>query len=154
MLWESRNSTTALRHRDSRQLGIALLGLVGVIIVVALVSLLMAVPFMVRRDVLPGAFVQLGDLRTVSNVVTRADGTYLLTLQFTDRGGSAIDPQMLNVELAMDGHPMEPQPVPLQRTAAGEYLAEGLLTMIGRWRFSVTSEAGTMNVVADRALSF
>lgn len=154
MPWELKTSVTALPRRHTRQVGITLLGLAGALIVLALVGLLMAVPFMVRRDVLPGAIVQFGDLRAVSKVVTQADGTYLLTLQFTDSRGSAIDPKMLHVGLAMDGHPMEPEPVPLQRTAAGAYSAEGQLTMNGRWRFEVTSERGTMDVVANYAPSF
>ncbi len=154
MPWGSKTSATALPHRHTRQLAITLLGLAGGLIVLALVGLFMAVPFMLRRDVLPAASVQLGDLRAVSKVVTQADGTYLLTLQFTDSRGSAIDPKMLQVGLAMDGHPMEPESVPLQRTAPGAYRAEGRLTMNGRWRFGVTSERGTMDVVANYAPSF
>ena len=151
---ELKSTTTDMSRRNARHVGITLLGLAGALIVVALAGLFMAVPFIVRRDVPSGSTVQLGDLLTVSDVVTRPDGTYLLTLQFTDTGGSAIDPKLLQIALTMDGHPMSPTPVPLERTATGAYRAQGQLTMTGRWRFGVKSERGTMDVVADYARSF
>ncbi len=154
MPWELKSSATALPRRNVRHVGITLLGLAGALIVLALAGLLMAVPFMVRRDVPSGAMAQLGDLRAVSELVTEPDGTYLLTLQFTDTRGSAIDPKLLQVGLAMDGHPMAPGQVPLERTATGAYRGQGQLTMNGRWRFAITSERGTMDVVADYARSF
>lgn len=154
MPWELKSSATALPRRNARHVGIALLGLAGALTVLALVGLLMAVPFIVRRDVPSGVMVQLGDLRAVSEVVTEPDGTYVLTLQFADTRGSAIDPKLLRVGLAMDGHSMAPTPVPLERTATGAYRGQGQLTMNGRWRFAVAIEHGTMDVLADYARSF
>jgi hypothetical protein len=154
MPWELKNSATVLARSKARHVGIRLLGLGGALTVLALAGLLMAVPFIVRRDIPLGAVVQLGDLRAVSEVVTESDGKYLLTLQFADTRGSAIDPMLLQVRLAMDGHPMAPTPVLLERTATGAYRAQGQLAMNGRWRFAVTSERGTMDVVADYVRSF
>ena len=140
MPWELKSSITALPRRNARHVGTTLLGLAGTLTILALVCLLMAVPFIVRRDVPSGAMAQLGDLRALSELVTEPDGTYLLTLQFTDTRGSAIDPKLLQVGLAMDGHPMAPTPVPLERTATGAYRGQGQLTMKGRWRFLATSK--------------
>jgi hypothetical protein len=154
MLKVLKHLTTALPQRDTRRVGITLLSLAGALIVLALVGLLMAVPFLVRRDIPSGEIVELGDLRAASKVVIQTDGGYLLTLQFTDNRGFAVDPETLRVALTMDGHSMEPETVPLQRTTEGEYRAKGQFTMNGRWRFGVTSERGAMDVVANYARSF
>lgn len=151
---ELKHFTTALPQRDTRRVGITLLSLAGALMVLALVGLLMAVPFLVRRDIPSGEIVELGDLRAVSQVVVQTDGAYLLTLQFTDNRGFSVDPETLRVALTMDGHSMEPETVPLQRTTEGNYLAKGQLTMNGRWRFGVISERGAMDVVANYARSF
>ena len=154
MLKAPKHFKMALPQHNIRQVGITLLGLAGVLMVLALVGLLMAVPFWIRRDAPSDEVVELGDLRAVSKLVIQTDGAYLLTLQFTDDSGFPVDPETLRVTLTMDGHPMEPETVPLQRTTEGEYRAKGQFTMNGRWRFGVTSEGGATDVVASYARSF
>ena len=143
-----------LPPRGRRSFGIMLLGLTGAFVALVLIGLLMAIPFLVRRDAAPGSSFQLGDLRARPEIVTDGDGRYLLSLQFTDVSGAATDPKSLNVSLAMDGPGMPPGFVALERTAIGAYRAQGSLAMVGRWRFRVESDRGSIDVVANYARSF
>jgi len=154
MPWELKGGVSSGSRVDKRRLGITLLGASGAFVALVLVGLLMAVPFMVRRDVSPGTSFQLGDLRALTDIATESDGSYQLTLQFNDARGVPVDPKILNVTLAMDGHAMEPDPVQVERTWIGAYRATGRLAMTGRWRFNIASDRGAADMVVNYAKSF
>lgn len=151
---ELRDGASAAPRRDKRRLGIILLGAGGALVALLLIGLLMAVPFLVRRDVAAGTAFQLGDLRALTEIAIAGDGGYALALQVADARGTAIDPTMLDLSLTMDGHPMAPTPVRLERIAVGVYRAAGQLAMTGRWRFTLASDRGAASIVADYAASF
>lgn len=154
MPWELQDGASAAPRRNKRHLGITLLGAGGALVALLLIGVLMAVPFLVQRDVVPGTAFRLGDLRALTEIAIAGDGGYELALTVADARGAAIDPTMLNLSLTMEGHAMAPTPVRLERVAVGAYRAAGQLAMSGRWRFKLASDRGAANVVADYATSF
>ncbi|MBN9360743.1 MULTISPECIES: hypothetical protein [unclassified Devosia] len=141
-------------HQTRRTLALTpkFLGLAGAAVTLALIAVFMSVPFLVRRDLTPASAYQIGAFTASPEVRVFPNGTYLLTLAFTDGAGKQIDVEPLSVTVQMAG--MEPNPQELSRLATGLYRGTGLFSMPGRWIFTVRTAVGSVEIPAGTSGSF
>lgn len=84
---------------------------------------------------------QLGTVTYELDASSQATGGILFTLRLHDAGGRPVQGPALPMELTMPGHVMPPYRAALRPSGPGEYRAELILPMSGRWRVAIDTSA-------------